>query len=134
MRAGCPRSRLLRGVQAIHDRDQRHEQRDDDEADGQAHSDDQDGFEQAHQGADQRVDFAVVGVGDFDQHLVQFAGFFTDLDHVHDEIVEDARMLERLGDRVAFFDRVVDGFDGVRHDGVVGRQLDDRERFENRHA
>ena len=62
----------------------------DDGADDQAEGDDQDRFEEADEGADEDIDLVVVVVRDFEEHFVEIAGFFADVDHVGDDGVDDA--------------------------------------------
>ncbi len=95
-----------------------------DGADDAAEDDDHDGFEEADEGGDEDVDLVVVVVGDFEEHFVELAGFFADVDHVGDNGVADAGGTEWSGEGLAFADGVVDALQGAAvdaaADGVAG--------------
>ena len=69
---------------------QRYEERDHDKADGTAQEDDEQRLHQLGESIGQYRDFFVVGIGHFVQHGVEFAGLFADVDHVHDDVVDNA--------------------------------------------
>ena len=97
-----------RTVDALDELEQREEEAEHDQEDRAAHEDDQQRLDDRDEGADRDVHLLVVVVGDADEHLVELAGLLADVDHVHDDVVEDAALAERLGDRLALRDRLVD--------------------------
>src|SRR5258708_527961 len=68
-------------------RDHWGKQGDYDESDDDAQHDHHDRFQNANQRSDEHVHVIIIVVGDLDEHLVQVAGLFADVDHVdHDGI------------------------------------------------
>src|SRR5271169_406186 len=114
--------------------DHRREQGDDDEADDKTEDDDHDGFEHADQRADQNVHVAVIVVGYLDEHLIEIAGLFADVDHVDDDGVANLGGAERVGHRFAFADGVVNFGESAGIDFVTAGFLGDVDRIKNRHA
>ena len=62
----------------------------DDEADDDAEDHDHDRLEQLISASTSDVHFLVVVVGDLDEHRVEVAGLLADVDHVDDDVVDDA--------------------------------------------
>ena len=54
-------------------------------------------FHQLDEAFGEHGDFFVVGVGHFVEHRVELARFFADVDHVDDEVVDDALLALRAG-------------------------------------
>ena len=69
-----------------------------------AEEDDHDRLEQRGHRVDCIIDFIVVGFGNLQQHLVELARLLADVDHVHDDVVEDPALPQRLGDALALAD------------------------------
>ena len=122
-----PTKRLQQG-------DHRGEQGDDDKADDDAQNDDHDRFENADQGADQHVDVAVIVVRDLDEHLVQVAGFFADVDHVDDDRVADLAGAKGIGEGFTLANGIVDFAESFGEDFVAAGFFGDVDGVENRHA
>src|SRR5262249_49223634 len=114
--------------------DQRQEQRDDDEADDPAQDDDHDRLQEAHEALDQDLDLLIVVVGDLVEHGIQIAGLLADVDHVDHDVVDDPRLAQGLGDRLALADTLVDPRERPLEDGVAGGVADDVQGLQNRHA
>ena len=125
---------LVRVRDSFDQRDHRHEQRDDDEPDDDAQDHDHDRLEDADERADQHVHVAVIVVGDLQQHLVEVAGFFADVDHVDDDGVADLGGAERVGHRFALANGVVHLQQGAGIHLVAAGFAGDIDGVQDRHA
>jgi hypothetical protein len=95
---------------------------------------DHDRLEQRQQVGGRFVDFVFVKVGDLVEHGFEGAGLFADRDHLDNHRREDVGPLERLGDRLAFFNALASGHDRIFDDRVARGACGDLEAVEDRDA
>src|ERR1700722_20208849 len=125
---------LAGGVDAIHERDERKEHRDNDAAYNHGQKDDHDRFQQRRHGRHGVIHFFVVVVGDLQQHFRQGAGLFADVHHADNHRRENAGSFQRRGDGFAFLHAFMDCAHRVTDDDVAGSFLHDGQRLQERHA
>ena len=95
----------------------RHVERDQNDDDDEAHGDEDQGFDKAHDGGELGLHVLFEELGDGVEHGRQRAGGLANLDHLDGELREDAGLLEAGGETLAFadaLDRSVDSLGNLR--------------------
>ena len=114
--------------------DQRHEQRDHDEADDQTEHDDHDWFKQTHKTFDSYFHFFIIHVGNFVEHVVQCSCFFPDVHHVDHHFIYDFGFSQRHGDGFPFTDGRIDIVKGSHEYGIACCITGNQKSFQNRYT
>ena len=98
-------SRLL--LQAGDDADKRRKESKHDRADNQRQKHDHDGLEHRCEGRNRVIDLIIVHIGNLQEHIWKFTGFFAHIDHAGHHRRKSATGFQRLNDRFAFLYAVV---------------------------